>query len=231
MSINNIRFVFFCIFTGYFCHSFGQDSNTDVKKIGISKGEIAPNIIALDNHGNPFLLSSKLKIAPTVVVFYSGQWCKPCTDELKQIQKELYPKLKDKGVYLIGITSELPDVIDQITHNLGIEFPLIHDRSHLIMDAYKTSISYNTTTRNIPIEDSNMLHKYAGEKDYTITFTAVYVIGRGGKEGKERHVYYADVNPDFKPNPKIDEINAAVEEALQFHAKHPIKRDEEKLNK
>jgi peroxiredoxin len=206
-----------------------QDPNHDVRKIGIVKGEPAPNIIALDNHGNPFLLSSKLKLAPAVVVFYSGQWCKPCTDELKQIQKELYPKLKDKGVHLIGVTSELPDVIDQVTKTLGIEFPLIHDRSHLIMDAYRTSITYNTTAGgNLPVEDSNMLHKYAGEKDYTITFTAIYVIGRGGKEGKDRYVYYADVNPDFKPNPKIDEINAAVEEALQFHAKNPVKKDEEK---
>ncbi|MCS7027324.1 MAG: redoxin domain-containing protein [Bacteroidia bacterium] len=220
---------FLCIFIiGHFLWVFGQNSNSEVRKIGILKGELAPNIIALDNHGDPFLLSSKLKTAPAVVVFYSGQWCKPCTDELKQIQKELYPKLKEKGVHLIGITSELPETIDQIAKNLGIEFPMIHDRSHLIMDAYKTSISYNTADGTIPVEDSNMLHRYAGEKDYTITFTAVYVIGRGGKEGKERHVYYADVNPDFKPNPKIDEITAAVEEALQFHLKHPIKREENK---
>ncbi len=228
----NTRMLYFVIFLGLIGQvfsAFAQELNQSVQKIGIAKGEPAPNIIALDNHGNPFLLSSKLKIAPTVVVFYSGQWCKPCTDELKQIQKELYPKLKDKGVYLIGVTSELPDVIDQISKNLGVEFPLIHDRSHLIMDAYRTSITYNTTAGSgLPVEDSNMLHKYAGEKDYTITFTAIYVIGRGGKEGKERYVYYADVNPDFKPNPKIDQINAAVEEALQFHAKHPIKKDEEK---
>lgn len=228
MNTKTLYFTIFLIF-GYIFSALAQEANNGVQKIGITKGELAPNIIALDNHGNPFLLSSKLKVAPTVVVFYSGQWCKPCTDELKQIQKELYPKLKDKGVYLIGVTSELPDAIDNITKTLGIEFPIIHDRSHLIMDAYRTSISYNTSTgNNIPVEDSNMLHKYAGEKDYTITFTAVYVIGRGGKEGKERHVYYADVNPDFKPNPKIDEITTAVEEALQFHAKHPIKKEEEK---
>lgn len=220
--------VVFLSLIGQIFSALAQDPNNNVQKIGIAKNEPAPNIIALDNHGNPFLLSSKLKIAPTVVVFYSGQWCKPCTDELKQIQKELYPKLKEKNVHLIGVTSELPDVIDQITTSLGIEFPIIHDRSHLIMDAYKTSITYNTTTGNLPVEDSNMLHKYAGETDYTITLTAVYVIGRGGKEGKGRYIYYADVNPNFTPNPKIDEINAAVDEALQFHAKHPIKKDEEK---
>jgi len=228
MNTKILYFVMFLSSVGQFFSVLAQDSNNEVRKIGISKGEPAPNIIALDNHGNPFLLSSKLKVAPTVVVFYSGQWCKPCTDELKQIQKDLYPKLKEKGVHLISVTSELPDAIDQVSKNLGIEFPVIHDRSHLIMDAYKTSITYNTTGGSLPVEDSNMLHKYAGEKDYTITFTAIYVIGRGGKEGKDRYVYYADVNPDFKPNPKIDEINAAVEEALQFHAKFPIKKDEEK---
>lgn len=225
-----MKFLFatFCIFMMF---SVGAQTPNDIKKIGLETGEIAPNIITLDNHGSPFLLSNRLKDGPVLVIFYSGQWCKPCGEELKDLQAN-YTKLKEKQVTVIAITSELPDVIDQITKSLGITFPIIHDRSHLVMDAYHTSISYNTSnTSSLPVEDSNLIHKYAGEKDYTLTFTATYLLGRGGKEGKERLVYYSDVNPDFKPNVNIDKIMVAVEEIKKVHEKFPLKKDEEVKNK
>jgi len=101
---------------------------------------------------------------------------------------------KDENVKLFAISIDPPDVSQTFADKIAsdgkgaINFPILSDPEHKIIDAYG-------------LRDP----AYEGQKVYGIPHPAVYVIDKQGK------VSWARIESDYKQRPTNEEIRAALE--------------------
>ena len=101
---------------------------------------------------------------------------------------------KNENVKLFAISVDPPDVSKSFAEKIAsdgkgaINFPLLSDPEHKIIDAYG-------------LRDP----AYEGQKVYGIPHPAVYVIDKQGK------VAWARIESDYKQRPTNEEIRAALE--------------------
>jgi len=79
-----------------------------------TEGAAAINFTKIDNHGEPFTLSS-LK-GKYVLLDFWGSWCGPCRASHPHL-KEVYAKYKDKGLEIVGIAAEKSDNLEEAKKN------------------------------------------------------------------------------------------------------------------
>jgi peroxiredoxin len=100
---------------------------------------------------------------------------------------------KDENVKLYAISVDPPDVSKSFAEKIAsdgkakVNFPLLSDREHKIIDAYG-------------LRDP----AYEGQKVYGIPHPAVYVIDKAGR------VAWAKVESNYRERPANDEIRAAL---------------------
>jgi len=100
---------------------------------------------------------------------------------------------KDENVKLYAISVDPPEVSKSFAEKIGsdgkgqVNFPLLSDPEHKIIDAYG-------------LRDS----AYEGQKVYGIPHPAVYVIDRMGR------VTWAKIESNYRERPAVDEIRAAL---------------------
>lgn len=99
-------------------------------------GDPAPDFAAVtlagDSVGRDDLLG-----APYMLNIWAT-WCAPCRHEMPELQ-ELHDAYADRGFRVVGVSVDDRSARDQIrafADDLGITFPLYHDTSWQIMDAY-----------------------------------------------------------------------------------------------
>ena len=101
---------------------------------------------------------------------------------------------KNENVKLFAISVDPPDVSKSFANKIAsdgkgaVNFPLLSDPEHKIIDAYG-------------LRDP----AYEGQKVYGIPHPAVYVIDKEGK------VAWARLESDYKQRPTIEEIRAALD--------------------
>ena len=79
--------------------------------------------------GRPLNLAS-YRGKVTAVIFWAT-WCKPCTEDLPQIQ-ELYKTYQRKGFEVVGVNLDSPGAdIDGYIKNYGVVWPNIHEEGGL----------------------------------------------------------------------------------------------------
>lgn len=147
---------------------------------GLEIGQKAPPITALDNHADPIFLLNLLKKGPAVILFYGGRWDPVARKQIRDIQDSI-KYITEKGAFLLAVTADSYEEIDRMVAETGATFPIIHDRSHLIMDAYK--VSYRVSEDMIAkFKKLNInLKKNPDEEFYTLPVSCTYVVGRDRK--------------------------------------------------
>jgi peroxiredoxin len=140
-------------------------------KIGIEKGQLAPDFTLTDLQGNPVRLSDF--IGKKVFVNFWASWCPPCRIEMPHMQK-FYEDYQSKDVVILGVnltpTEENPDAVPAFVEEQRLTFPIVLDSGGDVMLTYQV-IAYPTTY----LIDANgvIREKYRGAINYDIMKDAV----------------------------------------------------------
>ena len=99
-------------------------------------GDPAPGFAATTLDGAP-VTGDDLLGAPYMLNIWAT-WCAPCREEMPELQ-ELHNAYADQGFRVVGVSVDdrsSADLIGEFTEELQIVFPIYHDPSWEIVDAY-----------------------------------------------------------------------------------------------
>ncbi len=88
-------------------------------------GELAPDFALPDPHGKVHRLAD-YRGRPVVVFFYPKALTPGCTREVRAYA-ELYPEFEARGVAVLGVSADPPEVQRRFAEKLGVPFPLLSD--------------------------------------------------------------------------------------------------------
>lgn len=100
-------------------------------------GDRAPHFSAVTIDGGDSIDSADLLGGPYILNIWAT-WCAPCRDEMPELQ-QLHDKYSGQGFQVVGVSVDDESAGPQIREfaaEYGISFPLYHDRTWEIMDAY-----------------------------------------------------------------------------------------------
>ena len=87
----------------------------------------APDFAALDVVSGRTLRLRDLEGKPTLLFFSEGASCQACLVQIAELQKE--KALQRRGIGLISVTIDKPDVLREVATQYGIRTPLLSDAS------------------------------------------------------------------------------------------------------
>lgn len=99
-----------------------------------------------------------------IILDFWATWCPPCRKEIPDLIK-LYDKYKDKGLIIIGISSEDTNTLKEFSEDNGINYPIALGNQK-VAEAYG-GIQYIPTTFVIDRE-GNIIKKHVGFTEYEV---------------------------------------------------------------
>ena len=157
----------------------------------VSEGDKAPAFTAPVANGDvgDFELSSALEDeAPIVLAFFPGAFTSVCSHEMNTFQDRL-AEFTETGATLSGVSVDSPFALNEFREKLGLEFDLISDANHELIEKYDVKTSFE---------------QFGIDK---LAQRAVFVIDGSGT------VTYAWVGENAGVEPDYDEVEAAAKDA------------------
>jgi peroxiredoxin len=191
-----MKSVFLSLFFLFFVSSSISQINNEYIKIG----EKAPKIEGIDQFNRTIDSDQIVKESKILLLFYRGNWCPYCKKHLVGLQENL-KELSKNGVYVIVVTPEKAEKVQETTLDLNITFSIIHDVSNKIMSDYK--VAFDVNEQNVPSYLSftqKKIKAYNELENNTLPVPATYLIS------KENNIIYVHYNPDYKKRADFNEI-------------------------
>jgi len=165
-------------------------------------GDKAPLFSLKDNKGKTVDLKSILKGNQSVVLFfYRGQWCPHCNKHIKNLQDSLQ-LLTAKGAYIIGVSPETSNGIDQTVNKTKASFSIISDRDYKVMKAYKVNYVMEPGLADRYKKGGLDIALANGQADYVLPVPATYIIDKSGK------IKYVFFDKDYRKRPSVKTLTA-----------------------
>ena len=132
-----------------------------VKKPGVDNrgyivdvGDIAPNFTMEYTTGEKVTLSDLR--GNIVVLKFTASWCSVCRKEMPHLEKDVWQKFKDKGLFLIGVDRDEPlETVIQFQIDMGTTYPMAIDPGAEIFGLFADKNS--GVTRNIVIDQQGRI--------------------------------------------------------------------------
>jgi peroxiredoxin len=165
---------------------------------GLPVGTKVPDFTLNDQTGAAFQLSKKNKANTVILIFYQGQWCPYCNQQLKGLTDSMN-LIVEKGATVVAVTPETLESVEKTIEKTKATFPVLSDNDLKVMTAYLVAFAVDATTVdrykkfNIDLEKSN------GNNGANLPVPAVYIIKNGTIVWR-----YFDV--DYKKRPSVYEI-------------------------
>jgi peroxiredoxin len=161
----------------------------------------APDFTAKDQHGKEINLTSLKQKGPVVVVFYRGNWCPYCNNELKKLQDSL-EFITAKGATVVAISPEAAEGVDATIAKTGAAFSVLHDENVKIAKTYDVSYDVDEKTRTMYLEKWNVdfLRTNNQKGKAILPVPAVYIIDKKGK------ISYRYFDKDITKRPSVKEL-------------------------
>lgn len=153
-------------------------AQTDIGGIGV--GQAAPDFELTSINGQSVSLASMRKDGPVVVVFYRGDWCPICRQQLTELA-EAKPQFDARGASVVAVSVDAAEKNAALAERVGANFPLLADPDLATIRAYDV--------------------EHVGED---IARPSTYVIGRDGQ------VTWAWVGERAGDRPDLEHILAAI---------------------
>ena len=104
---------------------------------GLSVGSSAPQFRATNIKGGKFNLKKTLNEKSVVLVFYRGGWCPYCNLQLRALQSEVLPSLKQKNVELVAISVDTVEEGAKTLKQESLGFTVLSDSKASVIKKYK----------------------------------------------------------------------------------------------
>ena len=122
------------------------------------KGHKAPNILLYDINKKQFNLR-KLDYNGMILISFSATYCKPCKEEIKELERLQENKGKDKiKIYLIFVDPKSEDVKAYIKKN-NVKLSVLHDKYKFVFQKYGIE---GLPTSFLLDKDDIIIHKIRG---------------------------------------------------------------------
>lgn len=188
------------IFTLFVLAFFTILSYSQIDNEHLNIGDLAPSINGIDQFDQVINSDEILKEQKILLVFYRGNWCPYCKKHLASLQENL-EALKKKGLFVIVITPEKVEKINETTKDMHATFSILHDVNDKIMKDYK--VAFDVNEKNVTSYfgfTQKKIRIYNDENNNTLPVPATYLIN---KDGKVAYVHY---NPDHHERSNFKEI-------------------------
>lgn len=95
-------------------------------------GDLFPDFTLPSSSGEPFSLRES-RAQRRVVILYRGDWCPFCQTELRDLRNH-YRDLRARGVRVIAISVDPPEVSAALRDKLGVDIEFVSDEKGTLMD-------------------------------------------------------------------------------------------------
>ena len=146
-----------------------SDLDSHFKKLTIGQG--VPTFILPDADGKQVSLSDINKNEAVLIVFYRGDWCPYCIDQLGSIAAVL-PKIDALGVQVLAVTPDPQISMQNTRRRFSQNFIFLSDPK------------------------ANVIKKYGVARPNNLPHPAVYLVAKGGK----LLWFYSSTNYKKRPN-------------------------------
>ncbi len=98
---------------------------------GLMVGDTSPDFSAKDQDGKMVNLKNLAKKGDVVNIFYRGQWCPYCNQQLKK--NDSMQHIMEKWANVLAITPETGENVQKTVEKTKASFPIIEDMNLAIM--------------------------------------------------------------------------------------------------
>ncbi len=173
--------------------------------VSVVLGANLPNAPLRDAQGSPAWLYDALGNDAAVIVFYRGAWCPYCNLTLAHYQRELLPRLLDRGLGLVAISPQTSTSSNLSIAEGALEFTVLSDPANFLATALgiltepSPEVRIAHTELGFDVADSNV------DATGGIPFPTVLLVD------SSRIVRFADVQVDYTRRTEVPDILAAVD--------------------
>jgi peroxiredoxin len=153
----------------------------------LKKGTPAPDFTLYDDQKNVFSLADQ-RGKPILLLFFPGAFTSVCTSELNKVSNDL-SLYTDRGVQVVGISTDSPAVLAEFKKVNGIQFPLLSDHDASVSAQYGAKYNYDFTDMKLD----------------RISKRSAFLIDKDGI------IQYAEVLDNSKELPDFDRIDREIE--------------------
>ncbi len=171
---------------------------------GIPVGQKIPDVHGRDLEGHDVPLASAHAKGPVLLVFYRGGWCPWCNFEMRALT-EAYPEFQKRGIALLAISVDKPDVEAKLRAVYSIPFPVLSDSDAAIIQAFHVVKTVGGAEGFLMKAFGVDLEASSGREHHQIAIPSLFLVDRAGI------VRWAHSDPDFKVRPTTAQILAAVD--------------------
>ncbi len=168
---------------------------------GLKVGDTAPDFSAKDQVGKMVSLKHRAKKGAVVIIFYRGQWCPYCNQQLKKVNDSMQ-YIIDKGATVLAITPETGDNVQKTVEKTKASIPIIADINLAIMKSYKVNFAVDENTIAKYKTYGIDFDKANGSNGANLPVPATYIIGKDGK------IKYAFFDTDYRKRASVKDILA-----------------------
>lgn len=112
-----------------------EKSYADFDGITVKVGQPVPDFSLLDGSGNQVALNNYKGKRPVMLLFYRGDWCPYCVDQLEDYQA-LLPELEKYNIQLIAISPDTASSIENTQRKFGQSYVFLSDESLKVTRQY-----------------------------------------------------------------------------------------------
>ena len=158
-----------------FNDSIQQIRKNQLKENALQIGDVIPDISLQNIHRNPVAISDLLRTKFLILNFYRGGWCPYCNMELREYERLRNDFLR-LGADIVGISAEIPELVNQTTIKNTLSFPVLADVDAKMMKAIGIVFQLDKASKKEYINFGVDLTKIHGNHNYELPVPAVYVI-------------------------------------------------------
>lgn len=100
-------------------------------------GDQAPDFNASTIEGESFSFYNHLKEDDCfhLLIFFRGEWCPVCNEQLKDLQDHL-DTFKELNTHIIGVSTDKAENLVKMKENNSLSFPILSDPDREVLNAY-----------------------------------------------------------------------------------------------
>jgi len=164
-------------------------------------GDKLPAIKLANVEGGAISIRELTANGPAVLVFFRFAGCPACNIALKYYEETLWPALREKGVPLVALSPQRPDLLRAIKDRHPLTFTVATDPDSGLADYL--GISFVPDERPSP-PPAGWIGEVTGTDSWALPQPTVVLVDR------DQTIRWLRVSPDWLDRPEADEILSAV---------------------